>query len=72
MIKGKIEPVADYLCGYCAQNYQETCRAFEAPHSTQEKEARKKGDALCITSKAAFIRSRRTELKEEEVKEQTR
>ena len=47
MIKHKIESVGDYLCGLCAQNYQEECRAFQAPHSPQEKAARKRGDALC-------------------------
>lgn len=70
MIKRKIEQVSDDLCDHCAQNYQDECRAFEAPHSPQEREAREQGDALCITSRAAFIRSRRTELREEEAKEQ--
>lgn len=47
MIKGKIDQVSDHLCGHCAQNYQDACRAFEAPHSPQERAAREKGDALC-------------------------
>ena len=72
MIKGKIEQVGDYLCGHCAQNYQEECRAFTQPHTQTERAARQKGDALCITSRAAFIRHKRTELREEEVKEQKR
>jgi hypothetical protein len=72
MIKGKIEQVGDEICAHCAQNYSGECRAFEAPHSDQERAAREKGDALCITSRAAFIGSRRTELREEEVKEQGR
>ena len=70
MIRGKIERVGDQICGHCSQNYQEECRAFEWPHSDQERAAREKGDALCITSRAAFIASRRAELKEEEIKEQ--
>ena len=70
MIKGKIEPVGDEICGHCAQNYSGECRAFEDPHSLQEREAREKGDALCITSRAAFIGSRQAELREEEAKEQ--
>jgi len=70
MIKGKIEQVGDYLCGLCAQNYSGECRAFEDPHSPEEREAREKGDALCIKTVAAFIGSRRAALKEEEAKEQ--
>lgn len=69
MIKGKIEQVGDEICGHCAQNYSGECRAFEAPHSDQERAAREKGDALCITSRAAFIGSKRRELREEEAKE---
>jgi len=53
MIKGKIEAVGDYLCGHCAQNYQDECRAFQAPHSPEEREARKKGDALCTRKEQA-------------------
>jgi len=70
MIKGKIEAVGDEICLHCAQNYSGECRAFEAPHSPQERAAREQGDALCITTRAAFIGSRRRELKEEETKEQ--
>lgn len=72
MIKGKIQAVGDEICGHCAQNYQEECRAFEYPHSDQERQAREKGDALCITSRAAFIGRKRAELREEEAKEQQR
>lgn len=72
MIKRKIEEVGEEICGHCAQNYQDECRAFEAPHSDEERAAREKGDALCITSRAAFIGSRRTELREEEAKEQAK
>lgn len=72
MIKGKIEQVGDEICGHCSQNYQEECRAFEFPHSDQERTEREKGDALCITSRAAFIRHKRTELREEEAQEQKR
>lgn len=70
MIKGKIEQVSDDLCNHCAQNYQEECRAFNDPHSPQERAAREKGDALCISSRAAFIRRKTRELREEEAKEQ--
>ena len=70
MIRGKIEQVGDQICGHCAQNYQDECRAFEYPHSDQERAAREQGDALCISSRAAFIESRRTDLREEEIKEQ--
>ena len=72
MIKGKIEQVGDQICAHCAQNYQEECRAFEAPHSDQERTEREKGDPLCITSRAAFIRRKTRELREEERKEQER
>lgn len=72
MIKGKIEQVSDDLCGHCAQNYQEECRAFNDPHTDQEREAREQGDALCITSRATFIRRQTRELREEEAKEQVR
>lgn len=71
MIKGKIRAVGDYLCSHCAQNYQDECRAFEAPHSPEERAAREKGDALCITTRAAFIGTKRAELREEEAKEQS-
>ena len=47
MIKHKINQVGDVICGHCAQNYQDECRAFEAPHSDQERAAREQGDALC-------------------------
>jgi len=66
MIRGKIEEIGDEVCGHCAQNYQDECRAFEAPHSDQEREAREKGDALCITSRAAFICRKTRELREEQ------
>jgi len=69
MIKGKIEAVGDEICGHCAQNYQDECRAFEAPHSDQERTEREKGDPLCITSRAAFIRRKTEEIREEEAKE---
>lgn len=72
MIKGKIEQIGDAICAHCSQNYQDECRAFEAPHSDQERAAREKGDALCITSRAAFIRHKQAELREEEAKEQVR
>jgi len=51
MITHKIQPVSDRVCGHCAQNYQEECRAFEAPHSPAERAARVKGDALCTRRK---------------------
>ncbi len=70
MVKHKIEQVSDFICGQCAQNYQDECRAFEAPHSDQERAARERGDPLCISSRAVFIESRRTDLREEELKEQ--
>lgn len=72
MIKGKIEQVGDQICGHCAQNYQDECRAFEVPHSDQERTEREKGDALCIISRAAFIRRKTEEIRQEEAKEQHR
>lgn len=70
MIKGKIGEVGEEICSHCAQNYSGECRAFEDPHSPEEREAREKGDALCIKTVAAFIGTKRAELKEEEAKEQ--
>jgi len=72
MIRGKIEEIGDEICNHCSQNYQEECRAFEYPHSDQERTEREKGDPLCITSREAFIRRKTRELREEEAKEQKR
>lgn len=47
MIKGKINPVGDFICNHCAQNYQNECRAYQDPHSDEERAAREEGDALC-------------------------
>ena len=49
MIKGKIWEVEDEICGHCAQNYQEECRAYTQARTQTEREARQKGDALCIS-----------------------
>lgn len=47
MIKRKIKDVGNEICGHCAQNYQNECRAFQWPHSDEERAAREKGDVLC-------------------------
>lgn len=39
-VKRKINPVCDCLCELCSQNYQDECRAYEAPHSEEERKNR--------------------------------
>jgi len=70
MIKRKIKEIAEEICGHCAQNYQDECRAFQWPHSDQERTAREQGDALCVTSSDASAKSGPPELREEESKEE--
>lgn len=50
-IEHKTKPVIDDLCKLCAQQWQGECRAFQMPHSDEEK-AQREGDpqGLCQIS----------------------
>jgi len=50
-VRHKIAPVIDDLCELCAQHWRGECRAFQAPHSEEER-AQRQGDpqGLCQIS----------------------
>jgi len=51
MVKQKIYDVPDSVCEICPQNYEDECRAFQVPHSTEEYICRNRGGAKCILNK---------------------
>lgn len=47
--KNMIKDVPDEVCNGCAQLYEGECRAFQMPHSEEERQARLKDPQLvCI------------------------
>ena len=44
-IRNKVSDVADSVCEDCPQNWQGTCRAFNLPHTEEERLHRTSQDA---------------------------
>lgn len=48
MVKNKINDVEEEVCKFCAQNWQDECRAYSFPLTQKEREQRLSGGTCCI------------------------